>query len=148
MEFTYRLRAEFDDPVGFSGFSKATATATITAVNLAPVANGVNLLPDAYTTPRNTQLRVTTRAQGVLGNDNDVDSPASAIFAVLATPPVTGTLTAFNPDGTFTYKPKNGFVGTDTFTYYANNGTYTAEAPAIAMSPNSATVTVTIVVTR
>jgi len=148
VEFTYRLRAEFDDPVGFSGFSKATATATITAVNLAPVANGVNLLPDAYTTPRNTQLRVTTRAQGVLGNDNDVDSPASAIFAVLATPPVTGTLTAFNPDGTFTYKPKNGFVGTDTFTYYANNGTYTAEAPAIAMSPNSATVTVTIVVTR
>jgi hypothetical protein len=141
VKFTYRFRAEFDDqnPHELSPFSKPV---TITARNDAPVAN-----PDPnYTTTRNTTLTVTTRAMGVLGNDTDVDTPASFLNAVLVSGPANGTLT-FNADGSFTYVPKNGFTGSDTFTYRANNGTWTADLPNVPMSADSNTATVTITVT-
>lgn len=145
-QFTYRLRAQFDDPSGNSGYSKEIDAATITAKNTPPATTA-----DAYTTARNTQLRITTRTQGLLNNDSDVDSPPSAVFAVLVTGPLNGTLTEFNSDGTFTYRPKNGFTGTDTFTYKANNGVYTTgETTPIPMNiaADVITVTVTITVTK
>ena len=37
-------------------------------------------------------------------------------------------------DGSFTYKPANGFTGTDTFTYVAYNGTFNLP-PSVLMSP-------------
>jgi hypothetical protein len=141
IEFTYRVRAQFGDG-GLSPFSKVISTATVTAVNNAPVTAS-----DAYTTTRNATLNITTQAAGVLGNDTDVDSPPAALRAVLVSGPSNGTLT-LNANGTFTYKPKNGFTGTDTFTYKANNGLYTAEPPAVAMSADSLNATVTITVTR
>src|SRR5262249_55494191 len=52
-----------------------------------------------------------------------------------------------NADGSFTYTPPAGFSGMDTFTYVANDGTWTGDLPAVAMSSNSNAATVTITVT-
>ena len=56
---------------------------------------------------------------GVLANDSDLDS--NPLSALLATSPTNGTLT-LNPDGSFSYTPAVGFVGTDTFAYVAHDG--------------------------
>jgi hypothetical protein len=140
MQFTYKVRAEFDDetPHPFSGFSKPV---TITAVNDAPVANA----DPNYTTPKGKQLKITTQAAGVLGNDTDVDSPASFLRAVKVTGPTSGTLD-LNADGTFTFTPQTkGFTGVVTFTYKANNGVWSADN-TVPLSGDSSVVTVTITV--
>ncbi|RIK75719.1 MAG: hypothetical protein DCC68_20750 [Planctomycetota bacterium] len=69
---------------------------------------------------------------GVLVNDTEPDE--QAMTAVLETPPASGVLD-LDPDGTFTYTPNPGFVGVDTFTYRASDGTLTS---------NPATVTITV----
>ncbi len=48
--------------------------------------------------------------------ENDTDPDGDFLHAVVARPPGHGVLAA-NPDGSFTYTPNPGFVGTDTFTY-------------------------------
>ncbi len=87
-----------------------TATVTIAVGGTAPVAQD-----DHYTTSYVTPLVI--GGNGVLGNDVALTTPLSA---QLLGPPANGTLT-FNPDGTFTYTPRAGFAGTDTFTYRASN---------------------------
>jgi uncharacterized delta-60 repeat protein len=69
---------------------------------------------------------------GVLANDSDPDG--QAITAVLVNGPSHGSLT-LNSDGTFGYKPNEDFVGTDSFTYVANDGT---------LNSNTATATITV----
>jgi VCBS repeat-containing protein len=56
---------------------------------------------------------------GVLANDSDPDS--DALTATLARSPQHGELT-LNSDGSFRYVPAAGFVGVDTFTYFAGDG--------------------------
>ncbi len=82
------------------------------ALNLAPVA-----ADDAYATTPDTPLSVT--APGVLGNDSDADG--DGLTAVLVSNPSNGILN-FNTDGSFTYTPNAGFIGSDSFTYNANDG--------------------------
>jgi len=89
----------------------------------APLAND-----DAYTTDEDTTLVVA--ALGVLTNDIDDDS----LTAILDTGPSNGTLT-LNADGSFTYTPALNFNGTDSFIYYANDG---------SLDSNFATVTITV----
>ena len=62
---------------------------------------------------------LTVPVPGVLGNDGDV--AGKALSAVLIAGPAGGTL-ALNANGSFTYLPRNDFVGIDTFTYRASNG--------------------------
>ncbi len=81
--------------------------------NTAPVA-----VDDAYIMDQDTVLTVTV--PGVLDNDSDVDG--DVLTAVLDTDVTSGTL-SLNADGSFTYTPDAGFVGTDSFTYHANDGT-------------------------
>jgi hypothetical protein len=64
---------------------------------------------------------------------------------VLVSGPANGTL-VLNANGSFSYNPKNGFSGVDTFTYKANDGPWSAD-PTVPLSPDSNTVTVTITVT-
>jgi VCBS repeat-containing protein len=97
---------------GKADSSVATVSITITPVNDAPVA--VN---DAYTTYGNTSLTVS--APGVLANDTDVDS--TTLTAAVGTGPSHGTLT-LNTNGSFTYTPATDYLGSDSFTYYANDG--------------------------
>jgi hypothetical protein len=93
-------------------------TETITIVNpsgLMPTAN-----PDTYTVPGGQPFQITNRAQGVLGNDVDPEGDAT-IQAQLTVAPTNGTL-MLNANGTFTYTPNAGFIGTDTFRYRATDG--------------------------
>jgi VCBS repeat-containing protein len=89
----------------------ATITMTVNSVNEAPVAQ-----VDGYAM---NQDNVLADSVGVLANDTDPNG--DWLTAVLVDGPANGTLT-LNPEGTFTYMPQAGWVGTDTFTYKANDG--------------------------
>lgn len=82
--------------------------------NQAPVANN-----DAYSLTENQTLLVGAN-EGLLANDVDPDQ--DPLTAVLVAGPDSGSLT-LNADGSFSYTPVSGFVGSDFFTYIANDGT-------------------------
>jgi hypothetical protein len=98
---------------GNGGTDAITVNVEIGAVNDAPVA--VN---DSYIAQSGQTLTVTA-AQGLLANDSDIDS--NKLTAVLAAQPAQGTLT-LSADGSFTYLPAAGFIGTVTFSYRASDG--------------------------
>ena len=96
--------------------------------NTPPVAVAQNL----STTP-NTPLRITLR-----GTDSDV--PAQTLAFRIVTQPQNGTLSGTGAN--LTYTPRNGFTGTDSFTFVTNDGT-SDSAPArigirIASGPHTA----------
>ena len=97
---------------GHGGFDTATVFVTVNNVNDPPVA-----APDSYTINQDTTLHVA--AQGVLGNDTDVD--ADTLTALLTSPASHGNV-ALNANGSFSYTPNAGFAGTDSFNYKANDG--------------------------
>ena len=109
----------FTPNAGFSGVVTFTyqvcnqagvcSTATVTITVLAPpVANN-----DTAGTLPNTPVN-----GNVSSNDN---LPAGGTYTyTVATPPANGSV-VMNPDGTYTYTPNPGFVGTDTFTYTVCN---------------------------
>lgn len=66
-------------------------------------------------------------ADGVLGNDEDIDN--DPLTAVLDTTTANGALT-LNLDGSFDYTSNGGFVGFDEFTYFANDGFSDSLSPA------------------
>ena len=70
------------------------------------------------------ELRRERYSGGVLGNDEDAES--SNLSAQVHTPPGNGSL-QLNADGTFTYTPDPGFVGTDSFVYRVLDGTAPAD---------------------
>jgi hypothetical protein len=74
-------------------------------------------LDDYYGARGGVTLLVT--GAGVLSNDNDPDG--DPMTAVLNSDVGSGDLT-LNSDGSFLYTPDVAFVGTDQFTYYANDG--------------------------
>ena len=80
-------------------------------------------IADSYEVLRNSTLMVT--APGVLENDSDPFT--QTLSAVIETMPSNGAL-ALAADGSFIYTPTTDFVGTDLFTYTADNGTYTDTA--------------------
>ncbi len=84
---------------------------TIEVGNLAPVA-----VSDSHTTEKNVTLNVA--APGVLSNDTDNES--DPLTAVLVAGPAHGTVT-LNTDGSFEYIPTTDYVGSDSFTYKAND---------------------------
>jgi hypothetical protein len=99
------------------------ATVTINVVRVAPIT-----VADSYSTPQNTTLT---------GNvlTNDIGTNPQAILIIR---PTHGAL-LLNPNGTFTYQPAAGYVGADSFIYYAcNMGT-----PLVCGDP--ATVSITVV---
>ena len=80
---------------------------TVTVLVTAPMGH-----PSFATTPENTPVTIP-----VLNDDTDVTSPS-----VISTLPASNGTTVVNPDGTITYTPNNGFIGTDTFRYIGENG--------------------------
>ena len=112
---------------GTSLSNAATVTLTINPVNDAPTA-----ADDAYAIYPNGTL--TIDAPGVLGNDTDVEGDPLTVAVV--SDPGNGTLT-LNPDGSFLYTPIIGFVGTDSFTYVANDGAADSNVATVTIKVNT-----------
>jgi PKD repeat protein len=114
------------------GTDTATATVDIDigCLNGPPVA-----VDDTFDTDEDTPLVVS--APGVLGNDSDPDG--DEIQVVGNTEPANGTLT-IGPEGSLTYTPDTGHMGSDSFTYTISDGTDTATATVtIAIEPKTET---------
>jgi VCBS repeat-containing protein len=103
----------------------ATVTILVEPVNNAPIAQD-----DNYATPEDTTL-VVDAPNGVLANDTSPNS--DPLSAILATTTSNGSLT-LNSDGSFTYIPSTGFIGQDTFTYRATNGSFDSNLATVTIS--------------
>ena len=114
----------------------------IATVNLNIQAAGVTATSDAYAANENQALTIST-ASGVLANDILPNGETGIVS--IKTGPAHGALN-LNTDGSFTYVPNTGFVGTDSFDYRvldSNGQTSTATviinvqpAPVIANTMN------------
>ncbi len=92
----------------------ATVTIQVQSVNDSPFGAS-----DRYHALMNTTLNVGSAA-GVLRNDLDIEG--SNLTASVVTNVSHGSLT-LNANGSFAYTPSGGFVGDDSFTYVASDGT-------------------------
>ncbi|WP_146244201.1 Ig-like domain-containing protein [Curtobacterium sp. MCBD17_032] len=117
---------------GFSGTETLTYTVTDasgqTATATVLVVVGPMAMRDSATATAGSTLTV-SKADGVLANDRGSDLTAAVDEA-----PAHGTL-VLAADGSYTYRPADGFSGKDTFTYTATDG-----------SGNTATGVVTVLV--
>src|SRR5262249_18239381 len=95
--------------------------------NTAPVA-----VPDAYTVNQNSTLSVP--APGVLAND--IDEDGDHLTAILVSGPAHAAAFQFNADGSFTYTPQSGFLGTDVFTYKPNDGRAASNVTTVTITHN------------
>ena len=101
---------------------------------------------DSYIVDANKVL--TVPARGVLTNDTDVDTlnPVVALRVLspgtFATPHGTVVL---NANGSFVYTPVNGYSGSDTFTYKADDGLWSRDGSTLLSVPsNGGVVTITV----
>jgi hypothetical protein len=108
-------------------FTSAPATVTL-KVEAPPAAAA-----DSYNAAENTPLAVPAAA-GVLANDTDPNG--DPLTAALVAGPAHGAVT-LNADGSFTYTPVAGFVGSDSFTYKANDGQLDGNIATVSLTVNS-----------
>jgi VCBS repeat-containing protein len=132
--YTYTPDANYFGPASFTfkasdaalDSNTATVSITVNSVNDPPVT--VN---DSYSIDEDKILNIST--PGVLGNDTDVEN--NPLTAVLVAGPANGIVT-LNANGSFSYRPRFDFNGTDTFTYKARD--------SAGADGNTATVTITV----
>ncbi|MGE5609601.1 MAG: Ig-like domain-containing protein, partial [Bacillota bacterium] len=131
---TVTVRLKDDGGTALGGVDTSAAQTFTITINGLPVANN-----DTYTAVQNSSLTVAAR-RGVMANDTDDEN--STLTASIIGRTRLGWLTLAHgsvklaADGSFTYVPVAGFVGTETFTYRISDG--------VAKS-NTATVTITVV---
>lgn len=123
--FTYTLYevAAAAPCVGGPG-TTATVAISVTPVNDAPTATA-----DSFSALENMTLNI--RAPGVLANDADVDG--DALTAVKVSGPAHGVV-VLAADGSFSYTPATGYVGTDGFSYRASDGSATSAARVVTIA--------------
>ena len=127
-------------PTGVRGTVDVTVTTpygtstTLSADQFTYVAAPV-AMDDSYATTAESTLTVPANS-GVLANDADPQS--LPLTATLVTEPANGTL-SFNSDGSFTYTPNNGYLGSDSFTYQTTNGYVTSSTNTVAITVASST---------
>ncbi|MBD2435604.1 DUF4347 domain-containing protein [Nostoc sp. FACHB-110] len=113
---SYNVTVAVDDPtVGSTPDATANFTLAVNDVNEAPTARN-----DSATTTDIQPVII-----NVLANDTDPDGNLLTISSF--TNPTTGSVVR-NNDNTFTYTPRLGFSGADSFTYTINDGSLTATA--------------------
>src|SRR6185295_13958098 len=98
-----------------------------------------NATNDSYTTFVNTTL--TVAAPGVLANDADPDG--EALTAVKQTNPGHGTVT-LNANGSFTYIPATNYLGADSFTYKAYDGSKYSGVTTVSITVNPVPIVITV----
>jgi len=122
----YNVTLDVADSKGNTTTCNTTITVTNTTTNTPPIASD-----DSYSAVLNTTLNIS--AAGVLSNDSD--NEGNSLTASLNLGVSYGALTLI-PDGSFTYTPNTDFVGEDSFSYYAHDGSTGSISPA--------TVTITV----
>lgn len=110
----------------------AVVTITVTPVNDWPIAND-----DYYEVVTGTEL-VKDAAEGILANDVLLD-PDEEVSIQILEEPQHGAL-SMNDDGSFTYTPNPGYMGTDTFRYMV----LSVQTINAAEWSDDATVTITV----
>jgi len=126
---TYTPAANYNGPDSFtftaSDASGASAPATVSITVIS--------VPDApVAAPQSVSLTAaTSKAITLAGTDADSDPLTYAV----ATQPGHGTLTGTAPN--LTYVPVANYVGTDTFTFTANDGTLTSTPATVTITVNS-----------
>ncbi|MFJ8013475.1 FG-GAP-like repeat-containing protein [Streptomyces sp. NPDC096339] len=113
----------------------ANANGSATFVNDASVLlNASNRTPTAANESYNhvgADTPLVVGAPGVLGNDTDPDG--NTLTASVVTGPAHGTLT-LNADGSFSYQPESAYVGSDSFTYKATDGTVDSNVATVTIN--------------
>jgi uncharacterized repeat protein (TIGR01451 family) len=136
--------------VTFNDTPDANTTLVGGSVSTTPLA--FNDLYDALGNVRITK----NAASGLLANDTDPDTGSNAGLSVSAlgsdtVAPFTGTGTQggnvdLNADGSFSYNPPAGFVGTDTFTYTVTDTTGKTDSASVTVTVSPVTVSGTNVI--
>lgn len=109
---------------GVASSADATVSVTVQPMNDSPVAQS-----DSASTPKNTAVTI-----AVVANDSDVDGDVLSVQSV--TQGANGTVTITGGGTSVNYRPRNGFTGTDSFTYTVrdgNGGTATAMVTVTVM---------------
>ena len=125
---------------GDSNFNGSTSAGVAHVVDTPPTATA-----DRYVMVKGNTLVV--YAPGVLGDDGDADgqaitvAPVSQVSVPTATTSGNGTLNYLNADGSFSYTPNPGFVGTDSFSYEAYDGTFASSAVTVYITVVDGTTT-------
>ena len=119
LQFTYTIQDQPGAPL-----TPATSTATVRVQVGSP---NIGAVDDRYTTVENTTLNIA--APGILLNDGGAGTlqvysagqpPALMLLngaSVIVPTEHTGGFATVNPNGSISYTPRAGFVGTDTFRY-------------------------------
>ncbi len=134
--FTYTPMANYFGPDSFTYRASdgdqqsnlATVSLTVNPINDAPTAND-----DIYFGFQDAPIVATTQ-NGLLINDTDVDGPA--LSAILVSGVAQGTL-ALASNGSFTYTPAAGFIGTDSFTYKLSDSLLESDPVTVTLIVNS-----------
>jgi hypothetical protein len=105
-EDSFKFRATYG--AAFSG--EATISLTV-----APLNDNPNAQPDTVSTGKNLTVSIS-----VLNNDTDVDGDSLTIVGV--TQAENGSVNITSGGKTLSYKPRNGFSGTDRFSYTVSDG--------------------------
>ena len=128
-----KLNGVLADPSTYRDYNqgiKVKVGTTVSTVDVSyPLTSGPTANDDSYSVVTGNMLSVP--APGVLGNDTN--SGGGTLSAVLVTQPSNGSLT-FNANGSFTYAPVTGFVGTDTFSYLATNGSSQSGVASVSIT--------------
>ena len=110
------------------GSPNLSDTAIIT-INLTDVNDSPLTITESYIVVRGDTLNVPVA--GLLANDFDEDG--DPIAAILVSGATGGTVT-LNADGSFTFVSDGVFVGTDSFTYKANDGSVDGNTVAVTIT--------------
>jgi VCBS repeat-containing protein len=125
----YMLLLGMDQPLPAELIRFESTLLTIIDKNRAPIARS-----DRYFAQPGAPLAVLA-AGGLLANDRDPDQDTLSVHVVHG--PAHGTL-ELAPDGSFSYTPASGFIGTDTFTYLANDGDFDSEITSVTIDVRNA----------
>lgn len=128
---TFKPNADWNGTTSFTwqGFddtdysADATVTITVNSVNDAPVASD-----SSFTTDKNTAKNGNLAA-------TDVDSGALTYSVVTA--PSHAYSFSLNVDGSYDYSPEINYIGTDNFTWKANDGTADSNTATVSITINA-----------